>query len=347
MLAVLAALAITALATPGRATVDGGREARLLGVASDRAVVVEVNLQVECSEVPCRAYAVDLSRARQGRSGDRMIAEATLEAYLGALGKERAALADVVPVARLEALMVEGDRDALTIRSRKGELTLTLAIVARADSMAAYERTSDRPCLDPATGRPLCQECQETTRFVWGREASFWACSKTPGPWRGEPSRALDCDCHAEATIVELRLEGAGPGTGSQILAAPHQLGQNVVGGTRAQETTDLALIPRVTRAHQTARGDVVVTGAVAHAPEANGTYFPMIASTRFSPSSHDAGNGASDDSRDGEVGLPRSGRPRGAACRGCAIDDGAARSSWLLLAAGIGIFAARRRRSA
>jgi MYXO-CTERM domain-containing protein len=339
----VAAVAITTTTKPGHATVDGGREARLIGVARDRALVVEVNLQVECSEVPCRAYAVDLSRARQGRSGDRMVAEATLEAYLAALGKERAALADVVPMAQLEALEVDGDRDALTIQARKGDLTLRLATVARADSMAAYERMSDRPCLDPVAGRPLCQECQEATRFVWGREASFWACPKAPGSWRGEPSRPFDCDCHAEATILELRLEGAGPATGSQILVAPHQLGQNVIGGTRSEETTDLALVPRVTRAHQTARGEVVVTGAVAHAPDANGTYFPVVASTRFSPVSREAG----DEPTDGKAGLPRSGRPRGAACRGCAIDDGAARSSWLLLAAGIGIFAARRRRSA
>lgn len=328
-------------ASPADATVDGGRSAHLLGVAGDRALVVEMSVQVECSEVPCRAYAVDLSRARQGRSGDRIVHEPTLEAYLTALGEERASLGSVVPAHSLTALEVTDGEDGLQIRAPRGDLTLSLATVASADSMAAYERATDTPCFDPDRG-PLCRECAETRRYVWGREASFWSCPKAPGPWRAEPLRDPDCDCHAEAAIVELRLVGAGPSTSSQVLVAPHQLGQNVVGGSREGETTALALLARAIEAHQTARGDVIVTGAVAHAPMANGTYFPVVASTRFSPPRHDAGAGAEPEP---EPALPRAGRPRGPACRGCAIDDGAPATPSLLLifTAAVGVVARRR----
>jgi hypothetical protein len=278
----------------GHATTDSGRSAVLLGTfdSGNYAVILESCVQTECSEGNCYGYVVKTKTRAFRKIGyikiptganARAVIQKKLPKRLAKLMKRSFRSAKKSKSIKLVASKLKGKK-RYSAKHGASRFTLSLVNVTRVPSMRAASRNKAAHCrLSGKKREALCSTCKATVIKLGGQAHKTYRCKKGLGKVAtamrpGAPKVA--CDCFAWARVRRLdvtRVEGKrrAISRGESLLLAPYMMGQNHM-GQPAVETVDVEL--SLTAGYRMGNGRMLFVGAVVHAPQANGSYFPIVA---------------------------------------------------------------------
>lgn len=277
------------------ATSSHGRNARLLGVFGDQryALIVDEDIQDGCFGARCKAYVVDLKKAKF-----RRLFLTNIPVRKEGVGEEHeivAALAQNLPkrmkrklkkrwtpAEELTKLWFENAKEGKPLTAKHGDESWVFKMTRTktVNAMRTFSTIGNLAKCDPE--KVLCSTCRKVRRIVGSRRVATISCTKGTG-YVVVKGKKKPCNCYAKGEIRRLdviRANKSGRTTqrGSSVLLEPYRMVQNQLlnpdeaSGSYHSELTGSAL-----EGFMTKPGRAIFLGGVVHAPAAHSTSSAVV----------------------------------------------------------------------